>query len=656
MTPTECIGLEHPSCLFVTPDRGTNRIFFRLPFYPKQILDLALNKPGRIFTVYRPANESFCSFETRLLESMNNYFGRSSKSLKGSHSSLSLQVTKIALSNSQWKPTDTLGTIFSSSEPLQILLDIEADAPKTLALNVKLNPAALEILRLEMIPFIGCPISPAVVGENLDFSKSKFQWFVSKNAVDSEKEAIWPNEEGEEAAVVHEGYTFTPRSEHLGHWVRLRVLPYDSEGRPGQPFGNPVLPAILNNNDGTSAIPRPLPFISQFVTVSQPIGEAPPQHLINQRIAEVTGRKKSPNEFRLICYNLLAGMYSRRETARKIFFPHCPPPYLDCNYRYPLIHRELIAYQADILCLQEVDATHFHQRLCHLLREAGDYEGCFLSKVSIRASPEMETLTDVQSIDRNVFKGEGIAIFYRRSRFRLIKEIKLDSLIIHAETSTDPWFMDIASKYHRLAESKEVDLYLCMRARAHGALICLFECANTGRRFLCANTHLYFEPKAVCLRNLQCLILRKYLLKLAEELADGEPLPIVLAADLNTTPDSQPYQLLVAGPINNDGTLQEPELILKAAVPLPEGVFTNMVPTFKANLDAILYGTPKESVERLEVAHAFSVPSESAVIAEGRNANPKYPPILPEEGGGFALPNSLFPSDHLPLIADFTLR
>lgn len=146
--------------------------------------------------------------------------------------------------------------------------------------------------------------------------------------------------------------------------------------------------------------------------------------LFRFRIAEVTGRNKSPNEFRLVCYNLLAGMYSRRESARKFFFPHCPAPYLDCNYRYPLIHRELIAYQADILCLQEVDNAHFHQRLCHILREAGDYEGCFVSKLYIKASHEMETLTEVQSIDRSTGK---VRWFIRHEFIWSLPSLKLDN-------------------------------------------------------------------------------------------------------------------------------------------------------------------------------------------------------------------------------------
>lgn len=130
------------------------------------------------------------------------------------------------------------------------------------------------------------------------------------------------------------------------------------------------------------------------------------------RITEVTERRKSSNEFRLVCYNLLANMYSRTESARKVFFRHCPAAYLDYNYRYPLIHRELLAYQGDILCLQEVDTAHFQQRLTHFLREAGGYEGCFISKVLIRASDEIQALPPVQPIETYTRKVNKKRMFF----------------------------------------------------------------------------------------------------------------------------------------------------------------------------------------------------------------------------------------------------
>lgn len=93
---------------------------------------------------------------------------------------------------------------------------------------------------------------------------------------------MWPNME-EKSAIVHEGCIFTPQPEHLGHMVRLRVLPYDSEGRPGQPFGNPVPPSLSIENGPEVNIPRPLPYLGQLTTALRPIEMPPAQKLIKKR-------------------------------------------------------------------------------------------------------------------------------------------------------------------------------------------------------------------------------------------------------------------------------------------------------------------------------------------------------------------------------------
>lgn len=125
-------------------------------------------------------------------------------------------------------------------------------------------------------------------------------------------------------------------------------------------------------------------------------------------------------------------------------------------------------------------------------------------------------------------QGEGVAIFFRLERFRLVREYKLDSLILHAELEAaagrEDVYGDLVAAYHALGEAAteedaEVPMYLCMRARAHGLLAVLLECRRTGRRLLIANTHLYFHPRALPLRNIQCLIVRRFLLSVAKEVA-----------------------------------------------------------------------------------------------------------------------------------------
>lgn len=84
--------------------------------------------------------------------------------------------------------------------------------------------------------------------------------------------------------MVHEGFVFTPRPEHIGRFVRLRVLPFDAGGLPGVPFGEPESFTLY----GSKTVLQPLPFFGQFVASSEPITEAPPQNLICERSAFMT--------------------------------------------------------------------------------------------------------------------------------------------------------------------------------------------------------------------------------------------------------------------------------------------------------------------------------------------------------------------------------
>lgn len=91
-------------------------------------------------------------------------------------------------------------------------------------------------------------------------------------------------------------------------------------------------------------------------------------------------------------------MYSGTESALNYFFRHCPSAYLDSAYRFPLIYRELISYQADVLCLQEVDSGHFQCRLPYLLKQVGGFEACFLEKLSINVPEKLEKLSPPQPV------------------------------------------------------------------------------------------------------------------------------------------------------------------------------------------------------------------------------------------------------------------
>lgn len=95
-------------------------------------------------------------------------------------------------------------------------------------------------------------------------------------------------------------------------------------------------------------------------------------------------------------------MYASMESARNSIFRHCPLECLDISYRLPLLLRELLNYQADILCLQEIDNWVFHYYLKPILRLICDMDGIYMPKRLVVEEPgppvRLVTLLDREKV------------------------------------------------------------------------------------------------------------------------------------------------------------------------------------------------------------------------------------------------------------------
>lgn len=58
---------------------------------------------------------------------------------------------------------------------------------------------------------------------------------------------------------------------------------------------------------------------------------------------------------RVVSYNILADVYAQTELSKTVLYPYCAPYALQLDYRQNLIKKELSGYNADLVCLQEVD-------------------------------------------------------------------------------------------------------------------------------------------------------------------------------------------------------------------------------------------------------------------------------------------------------------
>lgn len=398
-----------------------------------------------------------------------------------------------------------------------------------------------------------------------------------------------------------------------------------------------------------------------------------------ERRHEYTKDNCESQDFRFITYNILADLYADSDYSRDTLFKYCPPYALHIEYRKQLLFKELIGYNADIMCLQEVDGKVFRNDLQPTFcLTGGHFKGIYSSKGGKVA--------------------EGVAIFYRDSKFELVTSwsielsrlvdpkriIKIDDdnpgccgggVLNDSGKEEDQYFTPIDSlSLPKTSESGDCIQSLEPIRRAIEANNCLAKRflnrytvvqmtilrskLKPNQLLLVANTHLYFHPDADHIRLLQGGVIVKYLEFIRDyilensdqfiaptnstEVAQEIELAPILCGDFNSTPDCGLYSLVTSGDVSEalkdwksnkeeavEGLSLSTSLRLTSAYGTPD--YTNYTLDFKGCLDYIYY-----SHQHLECKMIVPLPDDAELA---RHAG---------------LPSEVFPSDHVSLVADFS--
>ncbi|XP_054728964.1 2',5'-phosphodiesterase 12 isoform X2 [Anastrepha obliqua] len=335
-----------------------------------------------------------------------------------------------------------------------------------------------------------------------------------------------------------------------------------------------------------------------------------------------TKNKLSGDRFRVLSYNILADLYADSDYTRNHLFPYCPPYALKIDYRKQLYLKEIIGYNADIICLQEVDLKIFDLDLIPILEsDELDYNGVIAQKGTC---------------------GEGVAIFYRKSRFEIYNKYELN---IGEGIRNLPQFAELWSKIEN--NKKLVDRF-CDRSTTLQVVV--LKCKDNGRYFLVANTHLYFHPDADHIRLLQIGCAMIYINHVYQDVAkklslsEKRQLSVLFCGDFNSVPECGIYKLMVEGTVGENCvdwisnteeavqniTLSQP-FNIKSACGTPP--YTNYTHAFAACLDYIFYQS-----DCLEVQQVVPLPTEEELQCHT------------------AIPSVVFPSDHVALVADLKFK
>ncbi|CAH8868425.1 unnamed protein product [Trichobilharzia szidati] len=603
-----------------------------------------------------PIHETVSAFLSNLVSTINSAY------LKGNYPTVDRDTVYLAtqadlLFHKSAKESNTL-TEFNKTKTLedcflsdccteQILLQINFCLPNnpekttSLVYQVQRNPARMFRCQLNTIPMVGYPMLPCIEGENICLEKSEFLWFVGQPKQ-------WPEQP------CHKGFVFIPDQSHLGLLVQLRVRIRDANGKDGSPYG-------------VNKFYTPY---GQPIECKSPVLKPPVQEFHEQRYKLIRNDEMDSQRLRVVSYNILAEVYVRSDLARTSLFQHCPENFTSSAYRLPLILHELYSYQSDIICLQEVDRWIYERYLSHGLKCYKNMNSLFLAKRAVLPDPNnpAKVKTDMEKE-----KGEGCAIFYSSSRFELVSQFYLPSILDYASTVpflsnmlanlTPADFKRTSSEEHSFNE-EDVDVHI-QKSLSQCLVVGVFRTksspssSSSPALFIVANTHFYFHPSASSLRLIQAHTVRHYLLKLAMEYnqASKKPIPIIFCGDINQSPGTTVYHALTTGNNNNNDNPIYSSQGKTAYQPIFESVyannppeFTNWVPKFNSTLDVILYNTDSE----LKCTRFMPIDSlkqmKQRIIQQMTVDNAES---IPDEDK-LGLPNAYFPSDHIALVADFS--
>jgi len=383
------------------------------------------------------------------------------------------------------------------------------------------------------------------------------------------------------------------------------------------------------------------------------VEERPNNAVLPLRHEWIANRTRTEDSLRVMTFNILAhekAFMDLREDNSGLY-PYCNDDIIVRSRRAPLILHEILAYQADVICLQEVDQTSFESLFRPVLRVYG-YQGYFRKKMGTR---------------------EGIAMFWdTQHTFEEASEEDMQSYLIQSlfpkskEDILEDW-KSMYDVYDFLEEDEELRTVLTKKL-GHVVQIAKLTRKNASsgpKKLVVSNKHLFFHSMGHHIRLLQLFVICHKLQK------ERQGYPLLFCGDFNTTPHTGGVRLLLDKHVPHDHhtawkhldtfdwekddhmgeetpteeSRKPPSVRLAESFPVLESgyaefpLFTHYIADFCDTLDYILTSQASEREEYGLVATACApMPTKEEIEKHT------------------AMPSEEWPSDHVSLVCDLKFQ
>jgi CCR4-NOT transcription complex subunit 6 len=285
--------------------------------------------------------------------------------------------------------------------------------------------------------------------------------------------------------------------------------------------GNPLPAELLSLQAEVNGTSKLLTYLLDSLTTPTP--DPPPRSWLP--LATPT-RTRPACIFTVLCYNVLCEKYATRQ-----MYGYCPTWALDWTFRRRAILAELKHYAADIISLQEVETDQFHNFFLPELQADG-YAGIFAAKSRAKTMSE----SDRKYVD-------GCAIFFRTSKFKLIKDhlLEFNQLAMANAEGSDDMLNRVMTKDNiglaALLETRDAAWDNGIPVENPPLLVC--------------TAHIHWDPEYCDVKLVQTMMLMHELRLIAEgaelgmsNAGSAEKVHLLLCGDFNSLPDSGVVEFL----------------------------------------------------------------------------------------------------------------